>query len=75
MEMFEIDDFKHITVVERDVPEPYLSLKRTLTEFLADPYLPRSNKLHVEKQMLELDKQILNWMITQPISIILKRGE
>jgi len=75
MEMFDYTNATDITIVERDVPEPYLSFKKHLTEILQDETIPYRHKREVEKQMFELDKHIVTWLVSQPISIILKRGK
>lgn len=75
METFGTLKWTDIEILQQDIPEPYLSLKKHLLDVVWDETQPIGSKEKASKQLQELDKQILMYLLTQPLRIVIKREE
>ncbi|AGR46920.1 hypothetical protein SHANETTE_58 [Bacillus phage Shanette] len=75
METFGTLKWTDIEIPQQDIPEPYLSLKKHLLDVVWDETQPIGSKEKASKQLQELDKQILMYLLTQPLRIVIKKEE
>ncbi|AID50644.1 hypothetical protein [Bacillus phage CP-51] len=75
LKMIGVSDIRNITIEQPDIPEPYLTLKKHLTDIVWDETIPARNKEKASQQLQELDKEILMYLVTQPLRIVIKEED